>query len=605
MSITQRLRRQVGRRATDRSPDDGQGHWLRLLVGAIYAVGAMLSLAALVWLGSQAWYPAFDNALIWLRTSDVGTVHTPLLGPYSRFGWEHPGPALFYLLALPLRAMGMRSSAMLVAAFAVATVSAAACAVLVGRRAGARTAVVLCGALAVLVVGLEQRVADPWNPHILVLPFALFVIAAWLWSAGDPWCAVVAVVSGSFVTQCHVGIAIAVATVGAAAVGLRMAWPPAGTRWANRQALFAVILGLLMWAPPAYQQLTSERGNLSAIAAFFSSADPPRLGWTEGLKVAASELVPWGSLIGNQTKTLGGGIEPSPPSLLIFPFGLLLFALGHAWRGRDLLIGRLAVIALATLCATVYGYTQIRGVPHLYLVVWGRVVGMLCVALPVLVLARRDGRGAPSAAGDHGLALAAAFTGLLGTLSYEAVSSELPDARKNAILSELAPAALRALPPGTTVRVVAPGVPFTVAAEGLAVILLQAGRDARLQPFQARVPGEHRCVKGTDVLTTLAFSSGPTVDELRQRPGGRVIAEHDPLSPQDRVLGRTLRDALIPQFEAGGRKDLVRALRDGAEWLPIVAPPTVDRALLHRWVSLAAGDEHRVYALILFAPTAW
>lgn len=39
-----------------------------------------------------------DRALIELRTRDVG-VHTPLLGSYSRYGFNHPGPLWFYVLA--------------------------------------------------------------------------------------------------------------------------------------------------------------------------------------------------------------------------------------------------------------------------------------------------------------------------------------------------------------------------------------------------------------------------------------------------------------------------------------------------------------------------
>src|SRR5437763_856356 len=37
-------------------------------------------------------------AVIDLRTRDVFTSQTPLVGPYSR-GFNHPGPALFWLLA--------------------------------------------------------------------------------------------------------------------------------------------------------------------------------------------------------------------------------------------------------------------------------------------------------------------------------------------------------------------------------------------------------------------------------------------------------------------------------------------------------------------------
>ncbi|MGZ8735026.1 MAG: hypothetical protein ACXW1M_07545, partial [Acidimicrobiia bacterium] len=46
-----------------------------------------------------------DDALIELQTRDVGT-RAVFLGPYSRFGWYHPGPALFYVLAVPYRLLG-------------------------------------------------------------------------------------------------------------------------------------------------------------------------------------------------------------------------------------------------------------------------------------------------------------------------------------------------------------------------------------------------------------------------------------------------------------------------------------------------------------------
>jgi hypothetical protein len=44
-----------------------------------------------------------DSALIELATREASE-GARLLGPYSRFGWNHPGPLYFYLLALPYRA---------------------------------------------------------------------------------------------------------------------------------------------------------------------------------------------------------------------------------------------------------------------------------------------------------------------------------------------------------------------------------------------------------------------------------------------------------------------------------------------------------------------
>jgi hypothetical protein len=71
------------------------------------------------------YHPFADHALTELRTRDVGD-HPVLVGLNSRDGWNHPGPALFYLLtpfhvltrgaslALPLGALAINAVAGLV-----------------------------------------------------------------------------------------------------------------------------------------------------------------------------------------------------------------------------------------------------------------------------------------------------------------------------------------------------------------------------------------------------------------------------------------------------------------------------------------------------------
>ena len=49
-----------------------------------------------------------DYAYTELLTRDVGH-HPVLTGLYSRTDWNHPGPTLFYLLALPYRLTGSAS----------------------------------------------------------------------------------------------------------------------------------------------------------------------------------------------------------------------------------------------------------------------------------------------------------------------------------------------------------------------------------------------------------------------------------------------------------------------------------------------------------------
>src|SRR5471030_794226 len=81
---------------------------------------ALILLAAIVFAFVRTlfgtWHATGDQAVIQLRTLDVGGRHTPLIGPYSRYGWSHPGPALFYALAPILRLFGGHDTGVLAGA---------------------------------------------------------------------------------------------------------------------------------------------------------------------------------------------------------------------------------------------------------------------------------------------------------------------------------------------------------------------------------------------------------------------------------------------------------------------------------------------------------
>ena len=70
----------------------GVGWWL--------ALGALLPMFVLLLRTPfQDRLPIGDVGTIALHVAEVGTRHTPLVGPYSHFGWSHPGPLLFEILA--------------------------------------------------------------------------------------------------------------------------------------------------------------------------------------------------------------------------------------------------------------------------------------------------------------------------------------------------------------------------------------------------------------------------------------------------------------------------------------------------------------------------
>ena len=66
-----------------------------------------------------------DWAIFELRARDV-LDHGVFVGPYSRFGWNHPGPLLFYVLAVPYKLLGSKSISMHITALLVngATIAA-------------------------------------------------------------------------------------------------------------------------------------------------------------------------------------------------------------------------------------------------------------------------------------------------------------------------------------------------------------------------------------------------------------------------------------------------------------------------------------------------
>src|SRR5437016_1926581 len=70
---------------------------------AVVIVVLPLVVTTLALVGAH-WHPSSDDALEVLKIRDVGGRHTPLTGAPSRFGWDHPGPLLFWILA-PFRVL--------------------------------------------------------------------------------------------------------------------------------------------------------------------------------------------------------------------------------------------------------------------------------------------------------------------------------------------------------------------------------------------------------------------------------------------------------------------------------------------------------------------
>lgn len=171
-------------------------------------------------------YSVGDGALL-----EVYTLHaahgTLEVGPYSRFGWNHPGPLYFYALAPGYLLSGAREDSLLVTVLVINLVALAALLWTARRYGGPMLACALIVWLAVFYFrpsgawgwDFGDLLSSSWNPHVTIVPFGLLVVLAAALGAGHLEVLPAVVLAASFVAQTHVAFvpmaAIVVALGGA------------------------------------------------------------------------------------------------------------------------------------------------------------------------------------------------------------------------------------------------------------------------------------------------------------------------------------------------------------------------------------------------------
>ena len=219
-----------------------------------------------------------DNAVNELRIRDIGS-HPVSIGPYSRNGWSHPGPVLYYVLGIFYFLSGARSIGMYVGALVI-NLSAVLTVVFLARRYGGSALMLIMGAAMALVLHHlgATFLSDPWNTWVPVLPFGAFLMLCWAATLGSRWAIPGAVAVGSFCVQSHVGFLPMAAPVLLAgtimtAAHFRRAGQPLSVLHAPLFTTAAT--AVLMWAPPIIQQVSQPHGNLGRMVAYFRDSDQP------------------------------------------------------------------------------------------------------------------------------------------------------------------------------------------------------------------------------------------------------------------------------------------------------------------------------------------
>ena len=261
------------------------------------------------------------------------------LGPYSRYGWSHPGPTFSYLSVPLYLASGRQIGGLAATAAALNLVWVSAMVVLARRAGGAAAAwsIVVAAVVFYRAFGLEG-LADPWNPFVVVLPVALVAVGSAATLAGVRAALPVTVAAGSLAVQSHLGSVPVVAGLMGVMGGavLITAWRSRSVsidrQWLIWLAGSAAIL-VVLWVLPLREQVTSEPGNLGQILQFLRTR--------QGSQSPATVV-----------RTVGGQLTFAVPTMYqqLDP--------GGSWAPRGVtLVGRLAVFASLT---TVLAVTALR-----------------------------------------------------------------------------------------------------------------------------------------------------------------------------------------------------------------------------------------------------
>jgi hypothetical protein len=368
---------------------------------------------------------AVRRALSWQQT----------LGIYDRFGWHHPGPSYFYLVATAMRVLGSTHAAQ--AQMATVIVVNGACAVgsviVVGRRwgtqAAAATAVVLTAVAALMGASQPSPATSSfilnstWTTYLVIFPLVFAGVLAAVAIHGSLPALVGSAVAASYAVQADIspaGLGALFVLVGV--VGCSVAWWKRG-RPSNRQLSSAASLGvllILMWVPPIIEQFSNSPGNLTLLWRFFVTHPQPKVGLVQGATQVGNNAV---SPFGVHSGVLQFAHEPGLRQLLILAAGGIVVLL-VALLARAKSAVTFAALGLAGLGVAVYSASDIVGFPASYLTAWTAVPVILLLIAAALLVVEAMARLGPRIRGRWDAAFAVLVLVTFGGLMARVVTIE-------------------------------------------------------------------------------------------------------------------------------------------------------------------------------------
>lgn len=575
----------------------------------VESIAVAVALVAFAWLALRMatldWHPMGDYRTLQLRVSDVGGSHTPLVGLYSRFGWNHPGPWVLWLLAAPYRLFG--DNGLLLGAILINAASIVA-AVAVCARAGRRWMLIAALAVAALCCGIGLGgLADPWNPYLVVLPIFAMLVGTWRAIDGSRAGALVAIVAGSFATASHFGAAPVVGSM-LVLVVTALAWRSwrGPHRHADRVTLaWSIAVGVVFWIPALIDQAIHSPGNARLLVEFaIDGSGEPSNGLASGARIVARSLAPSFDWILGRSPTLGGGVLDT--HAFAFPLGSLALAVAMiiAVRRRRTREIALCAVAAVAVVAQVLAMSRIAGALFPYLVrttwavaafVWMAVVGV-AVSWAIDRLAARSSETSRVADGVTTIvgalvAVVLAITLVRGIDTAPLGPYETWDRARVALVPAIVDAIRTAPAPVLLVN-------GDLSDGAIGSEVLAAARAAGLplaKPSElAYIVGSQRTMDPSEAATSIVIMANDRIDAYAADPTCRLIARFDSLTSDERAELADLESAPSRSLDVTGlSSDEIAIARRRAldEWRIREAESAHPSASFERFRQLAnSGD---------------
>lgn len=532
------------------------GRWVLIVVVAVLVTPFAV---ALVGLRGQDWRPTSDQAVIELRVRDVPG-QMPTSGVYSRYGFHHPGPALFLTLAVPYRLLG--PNGLVAGALVVNAAAVAAMAWLLYRRGGVLLATWGGLVLAVLIRSLADELVDPWNPWISMLPFGLAMVLAWSVWCDDWWCLPALAAVGSWVVQVHLGYALPVLALFAVAVAhAALAWWRG--RWRDRTPVIVTGVALaVLWFLPLAGELADDPGNLERLVHHFRSPSEPVAGWAKAAGTVAREVgITSGWISGHAAVDPFLGETFTTTTLALVPLALCFAgAAGLAWRRRRLDALRLQGVVLVVAGAGYVAVARISGPTFPYLFRWLWVIAALAwLSVGWSVLDSLLERWAVLRWAEWLEIAVVLAAGIVATVAFATAS--LPEPQKSQAIAAIGPQVADAVSDRGLVLVRFEGSAFGEYQSGLVAELERRGITAAVPDDRVVEFGEHRVLGERQPGVTVTVVTEDVTD-ARAASGQQPIAVFDPLTPQERAEYTPLRYKIAAAYD------------DAMSGRPVADPPS-------------------------------